>query len=42
MEPDHKTYTMVVVKNGQKEKIIFEPNQTILDGMRMLAPKVIL
>ena len=22
MNPDHKTYTMVVVKNGQKEKII--------------------
>ena len=42
MNPDHKTYTMVVVKNGQKEKIIFEPNQTILEGMRMLAPRKVI
>jgi len=33
---------MVVVKNGQKEKIIFEPNQTILEGMRMLAPRKVI
>lgn len=39
LEPDHKTYTMVIVRNGEKEKIIFEPNQIILDGMKMLAPR---
>ena len=34
-----KTYELVTVENGQTVKIIFEPNQTILEGMKMLAPR---
>ncbi|MEG0109202.1 MAG: DUF6106 family protein, partial [Lachnospiraceae bacterium] len=37
--PGHATYEMVVLKNGSKFRIIFEPNQVILDGMRMMAPR---
>lgn len=32
-------YEMVVIQNGTKKKIIFEPNAVILDGLRMLAPR---
>lgn len=39
LETDHKTYEMVIVQNGQKSRIIFEPNATIVEGMRMLAPR---
>lgn len=39
LEPNHKTYEMVIVQNGQKSRIIFEPNATIVEGMRMLAPR---
>lgn len=35
----NKTYEMITVKKGQKVKIIFEPNQEILEGMKMLAPR---
>jgi len=35
----NKKYEMVVIENGQKIKVIFEPNQTILEGIRMLAPR---
>ncbi|MGO5051199.1 DUF6106 family protein [Lachnospiraceae bacterium LCP25S3_G4] len=38
-ESNHKTYEMIVLKNGEKKRIIFEPNQTILEGIRMLAPR---
>ena len=38
-EEDHKKYVMVVAQNGKTEKVIFEPNATILDGMRLLAPR---
>lgn len=34
-----KTYEMVTTSQGQTVKIIFEPNQTILEGMKMLAPR---
>ena len=37
--PEAKSYEMIVLRNGEKRKIIFEPNQTILDGMRMMAPR---
>lgn len=37
--PNAKVYEMIVVQNGDKKKIIFEPNEVILDGMRMLAPR---
>lgn len=36
---DNKTYEMVAKKGGQLVRIIFEPNQKILDGVRMLAPR---
>ena len=34
-----KLYEMVVIQNGTKKRIIFEPNSVILDGLRMLAPR---
>lgn len=34
-----KTYEMVTTSQGQTVKIIFEPNKTILEGMKMLAPR---
>ena len=34
-----KTYEMVTASQGQTVKIIFEPNKTILEGMKMLAPR---
>ena len=37
--PDAKVYEMIVMKNGDKKKIIFEPNSVILEGMRMMAPR---
>ena len=36
---ESKTYELVTTKKGQTVKIIFEPNQTILEGMKMLAPR---
>lgn len=38
----HKFYEMVINQSGQKTKIVFEPNETILDGMRMLAPRKVI
>lgn len=32
----HKTYEMIVVQKGQKVKVIFEPNETILKGFKTL------
>ena len=37
--PEHKKYALIVLQNGQKTKIIFEPNDTILNGYKMLAPR---
>ena len=34
-----KTYDLIVQQNGQKIKVIFEPNDTILNGYKMLAPR---
>ncbi len=36
---EHKKYALVVLQNGQKVKVIFEPNNTILEGYKMLAPR---
>lgn len=38
-EPDHIVYEMIVVQKNQKIKVAFEPNETILDGMRIIAPR---
>lgn len=32
-------YVMIVSGNGEKVKVIFEPNQNILEGMKMMAPR---
>lgn len=34
-----KTYEMVTSHKGQKVKVVFEPNETILKGMQLLAPR---
>ena len=34
-----KTYEMVATRKGQLVRIIFEPSQKLVDGMRMLAPR---
>lgn len=38
-EEGRSVYEMIVLKNGEKKKIMFEPNDTIVDGMRMYAPR---
>ena len=38
-EEGSSVYEMIVLKNGEKRKILFEPNATIIDGMRMYAPR---
>ncbi|RGS80473.1 DUF6106 family protein [Coprococcus sp. AF21-14LB] len=40
--PDHKKYEMILVSEGEKHRIIFEPNKTILDGIRMIAPRKVI
>lgn len=37
--PGHKKYALIVLQNGQKTKVVFEPNDTILNGYKMLAPR---
>ena len=37
--PGADTYEMIVVNNGEKKKIIFEPNKTVCEGLKMLAPR---
>ena len=37
--PGADTYELIVVNNGEKKKIIFEPNKTVCEGMKMLAPR---
>lgn len=37
--PGAAVYEMVITQKGEKAKIAFEPNEVILDGMRMLAPR---
>ena len=36
---DAKQYEMVIVQKGEKKRVVFEPNSTILEGMKMLAPR---
>ena len=33
------TYEMVIAQAGKKFKVIFEPNATVLEGMKFLAPR---
>ncbi len=36
---NHKIYGLVVPHKGQKVMVLFEPNETIVNGIRMLAPR---
>ena len=36
---DAKTYEMVATRKGQLVRIVFEPSQKLVDGIRMLAPR---
>lgn len=38
----NKTYELIVTQKGQKVKIIFEPNEAILEGFKMLAPRKVI
>ena len=40
--PNARCYVMVITKDGHQTKVIFEPEQVILDGMRMLAPRKVI
>lgn len=37
--PDARLYAFIVSDNGQMTKLIFEPNDTIIEGIYMLAPR---
>lgn len=38
-EARNTVYKMVLSKNGEKQAILLEPNQEILDAMKMIAPR---
>ena len=38
-QADARLYAMIVANGGQTAKIIFEPNDTIIEGLFMLAPR---
>lgn len=40
--PNTRCYAMIITKDGQQTKVIFEPEQVILDGIRMLAPRKVI
>lgn len=40
--PGNKTYELVVTQKGQKVKVIFEPNETILNGFKAFAPRKVI
>ena len=40
--PNHKIYGLVANYKGQNVMILFEPNEIIVKGMRMLAPRKVL
>ena len=37
--PGADTYELIVVNNGEKKKIIFEPNKAVCEGLKMLAQR---
>ncbi len=37
-----KTYGLIVSRQGQKAQIIFEPNETIVEGLFLLAPRKVI
>lgn len=40
--PGAKTYELVVVSGGEKKRVIFEPNDTLIEGIWMLAPRKVI
>ena len=41
-EPYNKTFTMVTMHKGNKVRVIFEPNEKILKGLRAAAPRKVI
>lgn len=41
-ESGKRVYEMILVKNGVKKKILFEPNDAIVDGMYMYGPRKVI
>lgn len=41
-EPTNKTYEMVVPHKGQRVRVKFEPNEKILNGMKLLEPRKVI
>ncbi len=39
---DRKLYGMIVSRNGEKARIIFEPNETIVEGFFIMAPRKVI
>ena len=37
-----KLYTLVVADHGELKKVIFEPNETIVEGLFLLAPRIVI
>ena len=40
--PENKTYTMVTKWKGQKVKLVFEPNEKMLNSIRDIAPRKVI
>ena len=38
-DQDAKTYELIVTANGEKKRVIFEPNEAIVEGIFMIAPR---
>lgn len=41
-EPNAKTYEMIVIANGEKKRVVFEPNEAIIEGIFMVAPRKVI
>ena len=39
LDPQHKTYTMIVKGDKEMKRVIFEPNEVILKDMKRIAPR---
>ena len=39
MDPSHKIYAMVITQDSEMKKVLFEPNQVILDDIKRIAPR---
>jgi hypothetical protein len=38
LEPDYKVYAMIIGKDGETKKVLFEPNETMLNDFKRMAP----